>query len=108
MGLGEFQLFEPSNLWDGRYLYKIRSHVLLTPAGCAFLSAQAYVNRRTIPDRRLPEGLIEDPSVFIVNNAAGAELADLAEDELSQVQAASIDVADSLLELVAEAFDLSA
>lgn len=107
MGLGEFQLFEPSNLWDGRYLYKIRSHVLLTPAGCAFLSAQAYVNTRTIPDRRLPEGLIEDPSVFIVNNAAGAEFADLAEAELSQVRAASIDVADSLLEVVAEAFDLS-
>jgi hypothetical protein len=63
---GIFQSYIYSPMLSGRRLYKIRAHVLITPAGLQFLAAHRVVSRFRVPDS-LPFGIVENPQPFLVN-----------------------------------------
>ena len=79
---GLYQPYIRPLLLDGRRLYIVRSHILITPNGMQFLSAHRVVSGSTIPEH-LPIGVVKDPRPYLVNYSLGAkyELVPPAEEE---------------------------
>jgi len=78
--LGAYNLFEDSRgvfqpylvgpMLEGRRLYFVRAHVLLTPVGAQYLSAHRTVSTTPVP-RELPDGIVEDRAPYYWGYAAG-------------------------------------
>jgi hypothetical protein len=63
---GIFQSYIHSPMLSGRKLYKIRAHLLITPAGLQFLSAHRVISRFRVPET-LPFGIVKNQRPFLVN-----------------------------------------
>jgi len=87
------QRYIPSNLIDGKYMYKIRSHVLLSPSGNQFLSAHRVIAFHTLSEN-LPEGLVKNPGLYNVNIYKGARYSLMSAEEEAMVQKATLAVAE--------------
>jgi hypothetical protein len=79
---GLYQPYIRPLLLDGRRLYIVRSHILITPNDMQFLSAHRVVSGSAIPEH-LPIGVVKDPRPYLVNYSLGAkyELVPSAEEE---------------------------
>jgi hypothetical protein len=89
---GLFQPYVRSSLLPGRRLYIVRAHVLITPVGNHFLSAHRVVSGSAVPES-LPLGLVQDPSMYIVNYSKGAMYEIVPPEEESEVVTAALAVA---------------
>jgi hypothetical protein len=104
---GLYQPYIRPLLLDGRRLYILRSHILITPNGMQFLSAHRVVSSRAIPEH-LPTGVVKDPQPYLVNYSLGAkyELVPPAEEE--EVKAVTFAVAQGLFWAVTYGFETMA
>ena len=101
---GIFQSYIHSPLREGRFLSKIRSHVLLSPAGCRFLSGHRVVSRYPVPER-LPLGLVQDDRPYLVNLSRSSAYEVLTPSEEESVAAATLAIARGLSWAVEQGFE---
>jgi hypothetical protein len=92
---GLYQPYIRPHLLDGRRLYIVRSHILLTPNGMRFLSAHRVVSGSTIPEH-LPIGVVKDPRPYLVNYSLGAKYEIVPPAEEEAVKAATFAAAKGL------------
>lgn len=87
-----FQSYIRSHLLNGRRLYKVRAHILLTPPGIYFLSAHRVISQYSVPDH-LPLGVVRDSRPYLVNLASSSAYEVLPPEEESAVQSAAMAIA---------------
>ncbi|MGB9730308.1 MAG: hypothetical protein ACPL1B_10670 [Thermoprotei archaeon] len=92
---GIFQSYISSHMLDGRKLYKVRSHVLITPVGLKFLSAHRVISRYSVPDN-LPFGVVKDPRPYLINLASSSAYDICPSDENQKIEKATLSVAKGL------------
>jgi hypothetical protein len=92
---GLYQPYIRPLLLDGRQLYIVRSHILITPNGMQFLSAHRVVSENAIPEH-LPLGVVKDPRPYLVNYSLGAKYELVASVEEEEVKAATFAAAKGL------------
>jgi hypothetical protein len=91
---GLYQQYIRSPLLSGR-LYKVRSHVLITPVGIRFLSAHRVISRFKVPED-LPSGFVEDAKPYLVNLSSSSAYEVVPSDEEQLVMKASLAIAEGL------------
>jgi hypothetical protein len=67
---GVFQPYIVGPMLEGRRLYFVRAHVLLTPVGAQYLSAHRTVSTTPVP-LELPDGIVRDRKPYYWGYAAG-------------------------------------
>ncbi|MEM3035881.1 MAG: hypothetical protein QXS18_03650 [Thermoplasmata archaeon] len=92
---GIFQSYIPSLMLDGRKLYKIRSHILITPVGFQFLSAHRVISRFSVPEE-LPFGIVRDPRPYLINLASSSAYDICPPEENQKIEKATLSVAKGL------------
>ncbi len=92
---GVYQPYVRAPLLEGRRLYIIRAHVLITPVGAQFLSAHRVVSGHPVPEH-LPLGIVQDPRPYIVNYSVGARYEIVPPHEEREVKRAALAVAKGL------------
>ena len=92
---GLFQPYVRGLILDGGVLYKIRSHVLMTPRSSGFLSAHRVVSGVRLPEKVEP-GLIKDRNPFLVNHYLGGHYEIPPEEETEGIRRASLGIARAL------------
>jgi hypothetical protein len=100
---GLYQPYIRPLVLDGRRLYIVRSHILLTPNGMQFLSAHRVVSGCAIPEH-LPIGVVKDPQPYLVNYSLGAKYELVPPTEEEEIKAATFAVAKGLLWAAAYGF----
>ena len=71
---GVFQPYIIGSMLEGRLLYYVRAHVLLTPVGPQYLSAHRIVGSTPVP-ADLPDGIVQDRSPYFWKFVTGAQFA---------------------------------
>lgn len=94
-GNGLFQPYIRSSMLPGRRLYKVRAHVLITPAGARFLSAHRVVSQYEVP-HQLPSGVVEDRRPYLVNLSTSSNYEMVPPDEEQMVTEAALAVSRGL------------
>lgn len=92
---GLYQQYIRSPLLAGRLLYKVRSHVLITPVGIRFLSAHRVISRFGVPEE-LPFGMVNDAKPYLVNLSSSSAYEIVPPDEEQSVINASLAIAEGL------------
>ena len=92
---GIYQAYVKPLMLDGRFVYKIRSHVLITPIGMRFLSAHRVISGFAVP-ATLPFGIVQDPKPYLVNLASSSKYELLPAEEEEQVIKSSLAIARGL------------
>lgn len=101
-----FQRYVPSHLLEGRRLYKVRAHVLVTPTGSRFLSSHRVVSTYPVPET-LPIGVVRDPAPYVVNFHTGARYHLIPSEEEERVAKATLAVARGLSAAVVHGYRTS-
>ncbi len=94
-GNGLFQPYIRSSMLPGRRLYKVRAHVLISPAGARFLSAHRVVSQHEVP-HQLPLGLVEDRRPYLVNLSTSSNYELVPPDEEQAVIEAALAIGRGL------------
>ena len=94
---GFFQPYIVGSMLEGRRLYYVRAHVLLTPVGAQYLSAHRIVSGTPVP-RELSDGIVQDLAPYFWKFVTGARFALLPPEEESGVVKATLGVARGLSE----------
>ena len=92
---GVFQPYIVGSMLEGRRLYYVRSHVLLTPLGPQYLSAHRIVGSAPVP-AELPDGIVQDRSPYFWKFVTGARFAVPSPEEESRAMQATLGVARGL------------
>jgi len=92
---GLYQPYIRPLLLDGRRLYIVRSHILITPNSMQFLSAHRVISGSAIPEH-LPIGVVKDPRPYLVNYSLGAKYEPVPSAEEEGVKAATLAAAKGL------------
>jgi len=92
---GVFQPYFVGRILEGRRLYYVRAHVLLTPVGPQYLSAHRIVSGTPLPDT-LPDGIVQDREPYFWKFVTGATFQAVPPDEESGVVQATLGVARGL------------
>jgi hypothetical protein len=92
---GVFQPYIVGSMLEGRRLYYVRSHVLVTPTGPQFLSAHRIVCAHSVPGE-LRDGIVRDRRPYFWSFDKGATFERLPPDEEAQAVAATLAVARGL------------
>jgi hypothetical protein len=92
---GFFQPYIVGSMLEGRRLYYVRAHVLLTPVGAQFLSAHRIVSGTPVPDE-LSDGIVRDRDAYFWKFVTGAHFALPPPEEESRVAKAALSVARGL------------
>ena len=102
---GVFQPYIVGKMLEGRRLYYVRSHVMITPVGPQFLSAHRIVCAHPVPGE-LRDGIVRDrkPYFWSFDKGATFELIPPEEEEERTV-AATLSVARGLSAAAAYSFD---
>jgi hypothetical protein len=100
---GVFQPYIVGPMLEGRRLYTIRAHVLLTPVGACDLSAHRVVGGTPVP-RELAEGIVQDHRPYLWSLATGARLTLAPSQEETGAGKAALAVARGLSAAVAYGF----
>jgi hypothetical protein len=88
---------------EGRHLYYVRAHVLLTPVGAQYLSAHRIVGGTPVP-RELRDGIVQDRTPYFWNFATGARFTLVPSEEEPGVVKAALAVARGLSAAVTYGF----
>ncbi|MEW6587282.1 MAG: hypothetical protein AB1442_16945, partial [Nitrospirota bacterium] len=100
---GMCQAYVKPLMLDGRFVYKIRSHVLVTPIGMRYLSAHRVISGFPVPTE-LPFGIVQDPRPYLVNLASCSRYEVLSPDEEERVIKSSLSIARGLSWAASRAF----
>src|SRR5262249_26480709 len=100
---GVFQPYIVGSMLEGRRLYYVRAHVLLTAVGPQYLSAHRIVGPTAVPSE-LSDGIVEDRSPYFWKFVTGATFERLPPDEESRAEKAALGVARGLSAAVTYGF----
>lgn len=101
-----FEEYVRPELLDGRRPYIVRAHVLVSPEAVVFLSAHRVVSHRPVPER-LPTGIVDDPTPFIVNFSADSDYERVPESESAEVRRAALAAGRGFAWALRESFRVS-
>jgi hypothetical protein len=88
-----FQTYISSSLLEGRRLYKVRSHVLITPVGIQFLSAHRVISRFSVPES-LPFGVVHDSRPYLINLSSSSSYKICPSEEEQNIEKSTLSVAN--------------
>ena len=92
---GIFQSYIHSPMLSGRKLYKIRAHLLITPAGLQFLEAHRVISKFSVPDT-LPFGIVQNPQPFLVNLSSSKNYEIIPSEEEQALKEAALAIGKGL------------
>jgi hypothetical protein len=101
---GIFQPYIVGKMLEGRRLYYVRSHVLITPVGPQFLSAHRIVCAHPVPEE-LRDGIVRNRKPYFWSFDKGATFEIPAPEEEERAVAATLSVARGLSAAAAYSFD---
>lgn len=104
---GLYQQYIRSSLLNGRRLYKVRAHVLITPVGVEVLSAHRVISRYAVPEH-LPPGIVLDPRPYLLNLSTSQHYEIVPPEEEPLVTASALAVAKGLAWAAAYGFQSAA
>jgi len=92
---GIFQPYIVGSMLEGRLLYYVRAHVLLTPVGAQYLSAHRIVGSTPVP-AELPDGIVRDLAPYFWKFVTGARFTLPSPEEEAAAMKAALGVARGL------------